>query len=81
MVEKALRLGGQVNILQCQQIAKRLGFDKVEFDLVGPTGTLHCKWRDAYLGMFDVEGYEETFFMAKDFAFLPDVVCKNILVK
>ena len=38
---------------------------KIEFDLVGPTGRKRCSWLDPYLNLFQIEG-EEGFVMVKD---------------
>lgn len=50
--------------------------DKATFDLVGPLGCLHCKWLDAYFGMFVEVGNEKGFYMVRDFD-LPDVHVEN----
>ena len=77
MLEKLFRLE-KPNILQCQKIAKEIGFDKCEFDLVGPKDRLHCNWLDAYMGIFQIKG-QDGFVMVRDFALLPDVYCENIM--
>jgi len=69
-----------ININQCQELAKRIGFDCTEFDLVGPTGRIKCKWLDSYLGIFEV-GKEYGFMMASQIQFADDIHCENIRVK
>lgn len=49
----------KISILQCQVIAKKLGFDKIEFLLCGPKGEKKAKWLDAHLGLFQLEGEKE----------------------
>lgn len=51
MLEKIMGLE-KTNILQCQVLSKRLGFDCTTFDLRGPTGRLKAHWVDAYHGFF-----------------------------
>lgn len=79
MLEK-LTGNDKLNILQCQELAKDIGFDKTTFDLVGPNGRLKCKWLDAYFGFFQIEG-EEGFVMANEFKYSSDVHCENVMVK
>jgi hypothetical protein len=68
------------SILQCQEIAKELGYNSMTFDLCGPKGKKSCKWLDAYYGMFTIEG-EEGFYMATELAFASDLWCENIKVE
>lgn len=67
----------RMNILQCQEAAKQLGFDSAEFYLCGPRGRVKCKWLDAYFGMFMVDG-ATGFNMASQFQFAPDVWCEGL---
>ena len=46
----------QFSIHDCEAMAKKEGYDKATFDLVGATGRIKCKWLDAYFGMFTMEG-------------------------
>lgn len=68
-----------MNILQCQKMAEDVGFDSATFDLVGPKATLKCKWLDAYMGMFTIEGREGSFCMVSQFQFVPDLYCVNLM--
>ena len=77
MIEKILGLE-KMNILQCQQAAKEIGFDSSTFDLVGPKGRLKAKWLDAYMGLFVFED-SKGFVMVKDFQFVPGLYCENLM--
>jgi hypothetical protein len=68
----------KMSVLQCQQAAKDIGFDKATFTLVGPRGELKAKWLDAYMGLFEIEG-QEGFLMVKEFQFMPDIYCKDLM--
>ena len=60
-----------MDIFACQRKAQKDGaFDSATFVLNGPTGSLKCRWLDAYFGMFTVEGHEG-FMMASDCEELP----------
>lgn len=67
----------RVSILQCQELAKDLGYDSTLFELHGPSGFKNCKWMDAYFGVFQIVG-SNGFLMVSDFQFVPDVWCKNL---
>jgi len=69
----------KLSILQCEAMAKEIGFDKTTFDLVGPTGRLKCKWLDAYMGMFHIIG-ERTFMVTKQIQYISDIHCENISI-
>lgn len=51
-------------------------FDKATFDLVGPTGRLHCRWLDAYFWLFVEVGNEKGAYMARDFD-IPGIHVEN----
>lgn len=70
----------RISILQCQELAKKIGFNTTTFDLVGPTGKLKCKWIDAYYGIFEViePGQIKNGFIAKEIMFVPDIYCDNV---
>ena len=70
----------RLSILQCEELAKEIGFDKMVFDLVGPNGSLKCKWLDAYFGMFMIiePGKEsDGFVMSKDIKYNNSLYCEN----
>lgn len=78
MLEQIFGKDGKMNIHQCQEIAKRGGYDKMKFDLVGPKGRKSCKWLDAYMGLFTMEG-SDGFLMVRDFEFAHDIWCENVM--
>lgn len=67
----------KMTINQCQELAKDMDFDGATFDLCGPKGKLPCKWLDAYMGLFVING-AEGFNMVSQFQFRPDVWCENL---
>lgn len=67
----------RMNINQCQGLAKKMGFDGATFDLCGPKGKLPCKWLDAYMGLFIIDG-AEGFNTVGQFEFRSDVWCENL---
>ena len=69
----------KMSILQCQELAKKIGFDSATFDLCGPKGEIPCKWLDAYFGMFATQSDPDHFIMAAQLQFNDDVWCKNIM--
>ena len=74
----------RLSILQCEELAKEIGFDKMTFDLVGPKGKMKCKWIDAYFGMFQIiePGKEsDGFIMSKQLMFSPDIYCENAMLE
>lgn len=77
MLEKLLGLE-KMNILQCQEMAKNIGFDSTTFDLCGPKGRKKASWRDAYFGFFEIEGVDGCF-AASQFQYYPDVWCENVM--
>jgi len=76
MLERLVGLD-KLSILQCQQLAKDVSFDSATFDLCGPKGRMPCKWLDAYMGLFQIDG-SEGFVMVSQIQYLPDVWCENL---
>lgn len=70
----------KLSILQCQDLAKDIGYDSATFYLVGTSGTLKAKWLDAYLGLFMIDG-EDGFLTVKQFQYIPDIYCTNLMPK
>ena len=65
-------------IRECEALAKHLdAFDKMTFDLVGPTGRLSARWLDAYMGLFQIDGLDG-FSMVSQFQYTPDIHCENL---
>lgn len=69
----------KLTINQCQELAKDVGYDKATFDLVGPKGRKPCKWLDAYMGMFQIDG-DKGFVMVHQLQFVSDLWCENLRV-
>jgi hypothetical protein len=67
----------KVSLHQCEELAKKLGFDSLRFDLVGPKGRKHCRWLDAYFGLFQIDG-EDTAICTNQLTFVPDIWCENL---
>lgn len=65
-----------MNIYQEQRRAKEDGFDKAEFVALFPAGLRHCKWVDAYFGLFTIDGLGDGFVTVEqiDDQF-PDLLC------
>lgn len=78
MLEKLVGLD-RLTIHQCQDLAKKVGFDKTTFDLVGPKGRLPAKWIDAYFGFFEVEG-QEGFLSVAQIGYAQNLHCENVQV-
>lgn len=68
----------KLTIHQCQELAKDIGYDHATFDLCGPKGRTPCKWLDAYLGLFIVDG-AEGFNTVSQFEYAPDIWCENVM--
>lgn len=67
-----------MNLYQCEEKAKQIGFDKARFVAVFPCGPVQCQWLDAYFGLFkaDVDGLREGFLTTKQIDELyPDLYC------
>ena len=78
MIEKVLGIE-KMSILQCQELAKKIGFNSATFDLVGPKGKTKAKWVDAYLGLFMLTN-KDVLMMVKDIMFVPDLYCENVML-
>ena len=79
MIEKILGIE-KMSISQCQELAKKIGFDSATFDLVGPEGKMKARWVDAYLGFFILEE-NGALMMVSDILFVPDLYCENLVPK
>jgi len=69
-----------MNLYQCEETAKKIGFDKAKFVALFPIGPVNCQWLDAYMGLFraDVEGLRDGFLMTRDIdKQFPDLVCSE----
>lgn len=69
-----------MNLYQCQNKAKKIGFDKAKFTAVFPRGIVECQWLDAYMGLLkiDVDGLRDGFVMASQIdEEYPDLYCSE----
>lgn len=69
-----------MNLYQCEQKAKEIGFDKAKFLALFPCGPVECQWLDAYMGIFkaDVDGLRDVFLMTKQVdKEYPDLYCSE----
>jgi hypothetical protein len=74
------RKGKKMNLYQCQEAAKKVGFDSARFVATFPCGPVKCQWLDAYFGMFkaDVDGLRDGFLMVKEIQKeFPDIECSE----
>lgn len=70
-----------MNLFECQELAKTIGYDSTTFDLCFPKGKISCRWLDAYLGLFKKE-HSKGFMVANDFkGTIENMWCENIQVK
>ena len=76
MIEKLVGLE-KLTINQCESLAQDLG-EGATFDLCGPKGKKPCKWLDAYMGLFQIEG-EEGFMMTSQIQFASNLWCENLM--
>lgn len=43
-----------MNLYQCQEEAKSVGYDRAIFFALFPVGIIKCQWLDAYMGLFKI---------------------------
>lgn len=71
-----------MNIYQCQQKAKEIGFDKAQFVAIFPAGPKLCKWLDAYFGMIQIPELGDGFVTAESLdEEFPDLLCSEPIVE
>lgn len=78
MLEKLVGLD-KMSILQCQELAKDVGFASATFNLCGPKGSIPCRWLDAYFGIFVTQDNPDKFMMVNEFKFNTDVWCTDLM--
>jgi len=74
----------RLSILQCEELAKEIGYNKMVFDLVGPNGKLKCRWLEAHFGMFMIiepEQESDGFIMSRQIMFDPNLYCENAMIE
>jgi hypothetical protein len=70
--------GNEMNIYQCQKYAQKNGFDSVKFIAGFPSGPTHCKWLDAYFGLFEAEKIDGFLTVDQIDEMFPDLKCEVI---
>lgn len=57
-----------MNLYQCQEKAKDIGYDSAKFVAIFPSGPIECQWLDAYMGLLkvDADGLRDSFVMARN---------------
>lgn len=57
-----------MNLYQCEERAKEIGFDKARFVALFPCGPVECQWLDAYMGLLKInkDGLDDGFVMTRD---------------
>lgn len=56
-----------MNLIECERVAKDIGFNKAKFTAIFPVGVIECQWVDAYMGLFkiDFDGLRDGFVTVK----------------
>jgi hypothetical protein len=73
-----------LNLYQCAEQAKEIGYDKAQFVAVFPVGPVNCQWLDAYMGLFKIlykdldKGFVTISEIDKAY---PDLVCSEPWIK
>jgi len=70
-----------MNLYQCENKAKEVGYDSMEFMALFPAGPKKCKWLDAYMGLFQIDGIEGFVTTKQIDKQIPDLVCVPLLVE
>lgn len=73
-----------MNLYQCQEKAKDVGFDKAQFEATFPSGKFTCTWVDAYFGFFTVDcpGMDDGFIRVKEIdEMFPTLECENLRIQ
>jgi hypothetical protein len=78
MIEKIVGLE-KLSMFQCQNLAKKIGFDSATFNLCGPKGQIPCIWLDAYMGIFATKDDPDHFMMVSQFQYNSDVWCTDLM--
>jgi len=73
-----------MNLYQCQEKAKDVGFDKAKFFAAFPAGPTECQWLDAYMGLLkvDIDGLRDGFLMVKQIdEMFPELSCSDLWIE
>lgn len=69
-----------MNIYQCEERAKEIGYDNAKFVAFFPAGPKQCRWLDAYMGLLviDEDGLRGGFVTTRDIdREFPDLYCSE----
>ncbi len=69
-----------MNLYQCEERAKEIGYDKAQFVAMFPAGPMRCRWLDAYMGLFviDADGLRDGFVRTREIdQQFPDLFCSE----
>ena len=64
-----------MNIHECESMARDQGFDRCLFIGHFPSGPKRCRWLDAYMGGFLVEGVKGVLHVSDVEKYFPDLEC------
>ena len=70
-----------MNLYQCQEKAKKDGFDSAKFWAMFPAGPVECMWLDAYMGLFNInyDGLEDSFVTVRQIdEKFPNLICSDL---
>ena len=69
-----------MNLYQCEERAKEIGYNKAQFVAMFPAGPMQCRWLDAYMGLLviDADGLRDGFVTTREMARqFPDLLCSE----
>lgn len=66
-----------MNLYQCENKAKDIGFDKAKFVMACTDGIFECQWLDAYFGLFKIKGLDGFVTTKQIDEMYPDAVCSD----
>lgn len=78
-----------MNLYQCEERAREIGYDKARFFALFPVGPMQChqlipcRWLDAYMGLFviEVDGLRDGFVTTREIdREFPDLFCSESYV-
>lgn len=70
-----------MNIYQCAEKAKDIGYDCAKFVALFPSGPKQCYWLDAYFGFLNVEGLDGFVTLQQIDDLYPNLFCSEPFVE
>lgn len=64
-----------LNLYQCEEKAKAVGYDSMKFLAIFPNGPRECQWLDAYMGLFKIDGLDGFVTTRQIDEQIPDLIC------